>query len=101
VGLSFPHFVRSAAELELDHALDSYALDVPDELVALETAIDEVIERVTDNPLLARQRVKDMRCAFVHGFPCHWYIWRAVDQVVEVIASLHARQDNAVLLQRR
>lgn len=99
--MTYPHFIRPAAELEITRALDYYAINVPHKLVDFEAAIDEVIGRITESPQHARERVADVRCAFVHGFPYQaWYVWHENQRVVEVIAFLHARQDRAPIVER-
>jgi hypothetical protein len=100
--LSYPHFFRSAAVLEVSHALDHYALNVPHKLADLEAAVIETIGRITNAPARVRERELDIRCAFVSGFPYQvWYVWHEVEQVVEVVAFLHARQNREVLRERQ
>lgn len=70
--MSFPYYIRSAAELEIGHALDYYALNVPRKLADLEQAIADQV----------------------------WHAWSEEHEVVEEIAFLHGRQSRAVLRER-
>lgn len=96
------HIVRAAAELEIVRALDYYAINAPGKLADFESAIDAVMERLTEAPRRYRERVGDIRCAFVQGFPYQiWYVWRESLQVVDVVAFLHGRQDRSALPEHR
>jgi plasmid stabilization system protein ParE len=100
--LSFPYVVRPAARLELRHALDYYAVEVPHKLDELESAIDDAFELLANAPLRHRVRRQGYRCIFVSGFPYQlWYDWHDTHEISEVVAFLHARQSGDVLKERR
>lgn len=90
--MSFPLVIRPEAETDLVNARDWYEtrqLDLGNEFL---TEIDQVFDRIQEQPVLYAEEYKDVRRVGLSRFPYVVY-YRIVEETVEVIAVLHGSRD--------
>jgi plasmid stabilization system protein ParE len=86
--------IRAAAERDIQHALDWYMENAPEQVGRLTADLRETIDRIRASPRLFRVVYRDIRRAALHRFP--YLVWLVhFDEIdaVHVLAVTHQRQD--------
>ncbi len=90
--MTFPVFLRRAAELDLAVIEDWYDNRRQGLGREFREAVDHAIARIADNPLAYPERYRGARRALLRGFPyVLWY--RPFENSVVVLACVHGRRD--------
>jgi plasmid stabilization system protein ParE len=90
--LTRPVLFRDAAELDVIAAEDWYESQRDGLGSEFREAVDAVISRIADHPLVYPERYRGVRRARVRRFP--YVVWyRAHENVVVVLACVHGSRD--------
>jgi plasmid stabilization system protein ParE len=90
--LSVPVLLRRAAELDLEAIEDWYDSRRAGLVTEFRAAVDEIIARISADPLMYPERYRGNRRARLRRFPyLLWY--RVYDDYVVVLACIHGKRD--------
>lgn len=99
--MTYSVLVRSGAERDIEEALDWYSANAPEQAGRFIDELAAAIKRVREHPYASRMLRGDARRAALRVFPYQiWYQNHDDQQVVEVLAVVHARRDLARLRDR-
>ena len=91
--MSLPVILRPEARDDYDVAFDWFEARRPGDGVAFVKAVQEVFDRIGENPRLHAVVYGDVRKAVVSGYPYYCVYYRERSDHVEVLSVFHTSRD--------
>lgn len=99
--MTYALLIRPLAESDLNAARRWYGSEAPHKLDDFEFAFDDVFARIIKHPLLFPAKHHELRQAPVPGFPYYvWYLVTENQNLIEVVAVIHDRQEREQFRER-
>jgi plasmid stabilization system protein ParE len=85
----------------MERAQDWYAIEAPEQVERFADELAAAIKRIQRRPLLFAALRQEVRRAHLNVFPHElWYLVHTEQQLIEVVALVHDRQDPSQLAVR-